>query len=169
MGKGGGSRGQGRRLGRARAAARAGKGGGSGEPAARGCHSYALHDRQDPTICRLTPTVTLPIAFMDPTSYLPLAPRDLLVLAVLSEGPLHGYGIIKAVEARSEAGVLLDPANLYRLLRRMRERGWLEDAENDADRRRVHRITADGRAVLGAELDRLQRLLGNLRPAPADG
>ncbi len=106
---------------------------------------------------------------MDPTSHLPLAPRDLLVLAVLSEGPLHGYGIIKAVEARSESGVLLDPANLYRVLRRMRDLGWLQDAGMDGDRRRVHRITPDGRAVLGAELDRLQRLLGDLRPAGADG
>lgn len=105
---------------------------------------------------------------MDPTLYLPLAPRDLMILAVLSEGPLHGYGIIKAVEARSESGVLLDPANLYRVLRRMRELEWLEEADTDAERRRVHRITPRGIAVLGAELDRLQRLLGHLRPMPAE-
>ncbi len=91
-----------------------------------------------------------------------------MILAVLSEGPLHGYGIIKAVEARSESGVLLDPANLYRVLRRMRELEWLEDADNDALRRRVHRITPTGATVLGAELDRLQRLLGHLRPNPAE-
>jgi hypothetical protein len=46
---------------------------------------------------------------MNAQDQLPLAPRDLLILAVLAEGPLHGYGIIKAVEDRSEAGVLLDP------------------------------------------------------------
>ena len=91
-----------------------------------------------------------------------------MILAVISEGPLHGYGIIKAVESRSESGVMLDPANLYRVLRRMRELGWLEEAEIDADRRRVHRITSWGTAVLGAELDRLQRLLGHLRPMPAE-
>ena len=27
----------------------------------------------------------------------PLAPRDLLILSVLSGGPLHGYGIVRAV------------------------------------------------------------------------
>ena len=54
----------------------------------------------------------------------PLAPRDLLVLAVLAEGPQHGYGIIKAVEERSSQDVLLDPANLYRSLRRMEAAGW---------------------------------------------
>ena len=65
---------------------------------------------------------------MDHEKHLPLAPRDLLILAVLGEGPLHGYGIIKAVEVRSRAGVLLDPANLYRVLRRMREVRWIREA-----------------------------------------
>jgi DNA-binding PadR family transcriptional regulator len=70
---------------------------------------------------------------MNPQDQLPLAPRDLLILAVLAEGPLHGYGLIKAVEARSEAGVLLDPANLYRVLRRMKRLGWIREA-TDGDR-----------------------------------
>ena len=56
----------------------------------------------------------------------PLAPRDLLVLAVLADGPQHGYGIIKAVEERSSHDVLLDPANLYRVLRRMQVDGWID-------------------------------------------
>ena len=68
---------------------------------------------------------------MDHEKHLPLAPRDLLILAVLGEGPLHGYGIIKAVEVRSRAGVLLDPANLYRVLRRMRGVGWIREAASE--------------------------------------
>jgi DNA-binding PadR family transcriptional regulator len=99
--------------------------------------------------------------------HLPLAPRDLLVLAVLAEGPLHGYGIIKAVEARSSAGVLLDPANLYRVLRRMRALGWIREENENEERRRTHGITKDGRAILAAELARLERLLTQARPAVA--
>jgi PadR family transcriptional regulator PadR len=106
---------------------------------------------------------------MDVHDHLPLAPRDLLILAVLAEGPSHGYGLIKEVEQRSESGVLLDPANLYRVLRRMRELGWIVEDEGDASRRRVHRITDRGRAVVGAELVRLERLLDQARPALADG
>jgi len=106
---------------------------------------------------------------MDIHEHLPLAPRDLLILSVLSEGPLHGYGIIRAVEERSEAGVLLDPANLYRVLHRMRELGWIEEAEDDDDRRRVHRITSRGLAIVSAELARLERLLTQARPALAGG
>ena len=100
--------------------------------------------------------------------HLPLAPRDLLILAVLSEQPLHGYGLIKAVEARSRSGVLLDPANLYRVLRRMSGLGWIEKAPGDlGDRRRTYQITALGRALLVAEVARLERLLEQARPALA--
>jgi len=124
---------------------------------------------------------------MDYEKHLPLAPRDLLVLAVLGEGPLHGYGIIKAVEARSQAGVLLDPANLYRVLRRMSRLGWIRQAPavgagtsagsaersrtgpTTDSRRRTYEITPHGKALLGAELSRLERLLEHARPALANG
>lgn len=106
---------------------------------------------------------------MKPEDHLPLAPRDLMILAVLAEGPLHGYGIIKAVEERSSSGVLLDPANLYRVLRRMREQAWIREAGADRDRRRTYAITQGGRSLLAAELSRLERLLEHARPALADG
>ena len=106
---------------------------------------------------------------MDVQDHLPLAPRDLLILAVLAEGPSHGYGLIKAVEERSQSGVLLDPANLYRTLRRMRELGWIAETGDDDSRRRVHRITERGRGLVAAEVARLERLLGQARPALADG
>lgn len=104
---------------------------------------------------------------MDVQDQLPLAPRDLLILAVLSEQPLHGYGLIKAVETRSRSGVLLDPANLYRVLRRMSGLGWIERAPDSGERRRTYRIAPMGRALLVAEVARLERLLEQARPALA--
>lgn len=105
----------------------------------------------------------------DTARHLPLAPRDLLILSVLAQGPLHGYGIIKEVETRSRSGVLLDPANLYRVLRRMRELGWIREAEGEDSRRRTHAITPRGKEILAAELARLERLLAQARPALAGG
>lgn len=106
---------------------------------------------------------------MDIHSHLPLAPRDLLILAVLAEGPLHGYGVIKAVEARSRCGVLLDPANLYRVLRRMGTLGWIRPTAQGGSRRRTYEVTSEGRSVLTAELTRLESLLEHARPALAGG
>jgi DNA-binding PadR family transcriptional regulator len=105
-------------------------------------------------------------------SDVPLAPRDLLILAALIGGELHGYGLIKAVEARSEGEVELDPANLYRALRRMARDGWIREVTSAADaeaRRRMYAITASGRAVLRREVERLDELLRQVRPALASG
>ena len=121
---------------------------------------------------------------MDIEALLPLAPRDLLILSVLADGPLHGYGIIKAAQERSESGVSLDPANLYRVLRRMRRAGWIREETGDGTtregkaspngnareyRRRTYRITGVGGSLLAAELARLERLLAFTRPSLATG
>src|SRR5215207_7685649 len=99
----------------------------------------------------------------------PLAPRDLLILAVLAEGPNHGYGIIREVEERSSDEVLLDPANLYRCLRRMSADGWIDENVQDArtERRRTYRITTTGKSILRNEVQRLENLLRDLRPSLA--
>lgn len=101
----------------------------------------------------------------------PLTSRDLLILAVLAEAPMHGYGIIKAVEQRSSQDVLLDPANLYRSLRRMAASGWIDEASGaaESERRRTFRITAKGRTILRSEVQRLETLLRDLRPLLAGG
>ena len=102
----------------------------------------------------------------------PLAPRDLLILAALLEDELHGYGLIKAVEERSEGEVELDPANLYRALRRMQRDGWIREVRSSEDagaRRRTYAITASGRALLRREVERLDQLLRQVRPALASG
>ena len=99
----------------------------------------------------------------------PLAPRDLLILSVLSTGPLHGYGIVRAVEERSRSGLPLDPANLHRVLRRMRRDGWIDETEEmeGEGRRRTYALTRAGLAVLRAEVARLDHLLREVRPALA--
>lgn len=93
-----------------------------------------------------------------------LAPRDLLVLAVLSESPLHGYGIIRAVDHRTGSSVFLDPANLYRALRRMRRDGWIQPSAASTGRKKVFELTSLGRSVLDAETRRLAELLQHTRP-----
>lgn len=107
---------------------------------------------------------------MAPIEAVPLAPRDLMILSVLAAGDQHGYGIIKEVEERSETRVRLDPANLYRVLRRMRRDRWIREIDDDSedDRRRTYAITAEGQSILRREVERLEQLLSDVRPALAD-
>jgi DNA-binding PadR family transcriptional regulator len=92
---------------------------------------------------------------------LPLQPRDYLILFALSDGPLHGHGLLKAVEAEA-GGVLFDPANLYRLLRKLERDEMVEErpaaARDENSRRRRYALTGLGRQVLLAESERLAHL-----------
>ncbi len=97
-------------------------------------------------------------------AYLPLSTDALLILLALSSRSLHGYGIIRDVEARSEGATILQTGALYRMLRRLLRDELIEpcdppDGEGADPRRRFYRPTRRGRIVLDAEVDRMSRLV----------
>ena len=100
-----------------------------------------------------------------PADFLPLAPRDFLVLLALADGPQHGYGLIKRIAEATSGAVAMDPANLYRALKRMRRDGLVAAAAaaSDADRRRDYALTPLGRRVLMAEAERVDTLAAVVR------
>lgn len=96
-----------------------------------------------------------------PLHFLPLAPRDLLILTALRQQPLHGYGLVKEAERLSEGKVRMDPANLYRALHRLlRDELVVEcdGTERDDPRRRSYDLSELGEGVLEEEARRLERL-----------
>jgi len=101
---------------------------------------------------------------MDPQSLIPLNPRDYLILFTLVSEDRHGYGIVKRVEADSGGQVSLDPANLYRAIKRLIRTGLVVEAderpapESGGQRRRYYAITDFGREVVALEAARLARL-----------
>src|SRR5471032_2618705 len=95
----------------------------------------------------------------------PLKPAELFVLAVLRTGPLHGYGIVQEVAARSGGHIQIRPGNLYRVLDRMLERGLVEVAgsRGDGDDRHTdYRITQRGRKTALAEAKLLSLVIADL-------
>lgn len=101
---------------------------------------------------------------MTPESMIPLNPRDYLILFVLESGEHHGYGIVKQVESESGGQVRLDPANLYRAVRRLirddlvRESDQRATGDSRDERRRYYAVTEFGRQVLRLEATRLAGL-----------
>ena len=74
---------------------------------------------------------------------------DFLVLAVLTDGPLHGYGIVQALARMSDGRIEMRPGDVYRVLYRMHRAGLIEPAdaaevEDADDRRSYYRITREG-------------------------
>jgi DNA-binding PadR family transcriptional regulator len=97
-----------------------------------------------------------------------LRARDLVVLLVLSDGDLHGYGIMKEVSRQSGGSVRLEVGSLYRALDRLLEGGLIEETEapaegatlaTDGERRRYYRLTPFGRQMAQAEAERLRAVL----------
>lgn len=93
-----------------------------------------------------------------PTDHLPLNPLDFLVLAILADGPLHGYGLAGEIGERTGGAVEVRPGNLYRVLDRLLQRGLVAEVppQDSAPGRRDVRITDRGREALRAE-ERMRR------------
>jgi PadR family transcriptional regulator, regulatory protein PadR len=89
----------------------------------------------------------------------PLREPTFLVLAALGPGPLHGYGIIKAVEEMSEGRVHLRAGTLYGALDRLESQGYVAfqgEGSDGGPARRYYRLTADGQRLLASEASRLE-------------
>jgi len=105
----------------------------------------------------------------DPRSFLPLTPLALHVLLALAGDALHGYGIIREVATRTDGLITLRSGTLYTLLQRLQSEALIvecdsrPDPEQDDERRRYYDLTALGRAVLEADLRRLQAVVGEAR------
>lgn len=99
----------------------------------------------------------------DLRDFLPLKPVDLELLLALADQDLHGYGLVQAIAQHTEGLLVLDPGNLYRVIKRLLSDGLIvESARKDAEageRRKYYRITPFGGRVLAKELERLRHLV----------
>jgi DNA-binding PadR family transcriptional regulator len=88
----------------------------------------------------------------------PLREPTFLMLAALAPAPLHGYGIIKAVEEMSEGRVRLRAGTLYGALERLETQGFVAfhgESVEGGPARRYYRLTEEGKKLLTAEASRL--------------
>lgn len=86
---------------------------------------------------------------------------DLLVLKVLSPGPMHGYGISQRIQQVSREMLQVQQGSLYPALHRLERRKWVaaEWAASDNNRKaKYYRLTAAGRKQLEAELSNWARV-----------
>ena len=98
----------------------------------------------------------------DPRNFLPLKPVDLELLLALADRDLHGYGLVQAITAHTDGLVVLDPGNLYRVIKRLLADGLIGESDpkkDDETGRRYYRLTPLGGRVLAKELDRLRQLV----------
>jgi PadR family transcriptional regulator len=76
---------------------------------------------------------------------------ELLILSLLDARPRHGYDLSKLIETRSGGQLKFHIDSLYPLLYRLEERRWIKGTwveKPDERRRRIYKLTPEGRRVL---------------------
>ena len=78
--------------------------------------------------------------------------------------PLHGYGIMQNVKEMSNDRVILGAGTLYGAISTLLEKEWIKLLPSDLDsRKKEYVITGLGKALVQAEMLRLEELLSNGR------
>jgi transcriptional regulator len=86
---------------------------------------------------------------------------DLLMLKVVSLGPLHGYAIAQRLNQISREVLQVNQGSLYPALHRLERRGWLRAEWRTSDSGRdakFYTLSAAGRKRLAVEQDEWTRI-----------
>lgn len=76
--------------------------------------------------------------------------------------PLHGYGIMQMADRLSNGRVRLAAGTLYGALSTLLEKQWITALpESKSSRKKEYQLTAQGRKIVLAEIERLRELLKN--------
>ena len=85
---------------------------------------------------------------------------DLLILKVLSDGRLHGWGISKRIRQVSSGVLEVNQGSLYPALYRLEDQGLIEaewGLSEEGRRAKFYRLTRSGRARLAEEREGWRR------------
>ena len=86
---------------------------------------------------------------------------DMLVLQVLSGGPMHGWGIAQRIQLLSQNVLQVEEGSMYPAMYRMEHKGWIKAewgvSENNR-KAKFYELTAEGRKQLKSETKDWDRL-----------
>lgn len=86
---------------------------------------------------------------------------DLLILRTIAAEPMHGWAIAQRIQQTSNDLLRVQQGSLYPALHRLEHQGWItaEWGASDNNRRaRFYSLTKAGRAQLGIEVSKWDRL-----------
>lgn len=89
-----------------------------------------------------------------------------VVLEILSRGPMYGYELSQSIDQRSQEVLTLGRGTLYPLLYNLEAKGLIQGQWRDAEsgrRRRYYSITGKGKGELARQKAQLKELTHGLR------
>jgi transcriptional regulator len=101
---------------------------------------------------------------------------EMMVLRLLKAEPLHGYALVRRIQALSNNLLQVEEGSLYPALQRLEDRGWIKGSwgtSKNNRRARFYTLTATGRKQFVNEAGRWHRLVESiarvLGPEPVEG
>ena len=98
-----------------------------------------------------------------PKSDLPQGTLDLLILKVVTLGPIHGYAIAQRIQQISRDVLQVQQGSLYPALHRLENRGLLAAEWKDSDTGRQAKLTTKGHTELKSETESWKQLAKAVR------
>lgn len=99
-------------------------------------------------------------------AYLPMSEPMLYILLAL-KAPLHGYGIIKYVKELTQGRLTIGYGTLYGILGKLQKAGVI-CVYDEVDNRILYELTSRGRALLDAEIERIQMVSADIEKVFAE-
>jgi DNA-binding PadR family transcriptional regulator len=96
---------------------------------------------------------------------LPLTPAVFFILFALADGEKHGYAIMQSVSRISDNQFHMGPGTLYSTIQRLLDLDLIEETEgvggqsHHEDRRRYYKLTRTGKAILAADVGRMESVV----------
>jgi DNA-binding PadR family transcriptional regulator len=96
---------------------------------------------------------------------LPLTPAVFFILFALADGEKHGYAIMKTVSQISDHQFRTGPGTLYTTIQRLLDLDLIVETESAGGRsdherrRRYYKLTRAGKAVLAADISRMESVV----------
>ena len=68
--------------------------------------------------------------------------------------PIHGYGIMQQVSELSKGEMVIGPASLYTIVKKLQDADLIKLLEDEAERRKTYTLTLKGKEILKKDIKR---------------
>jgi len=68
--------------------------------------------------------------------------------------PMHGYGIMQEVQELSQGEMIIGPASLYTIVKKLQSAELIQLLEDDEERRKTYVLTEAGKEILKKDINR---------------
>jgi DNA-binding PadR family transcriptional regulator len=68
--------------------------------------------------------------------------------------PIHGYGIMQKVQEISKGEMIIGPASLYSILKKLQDSDYIELLEDNEERRKTYTLTTKGKEIFKKDINR---------------